>query len=292
MAARPTHSEAALRRLELLSAELAEVRTAAPLDAPADHDADDRDPDHDPDHNPDPESEPSPEAETETEVLPMPGRHAARLPAPPSRRLPSLQPSHVAIVVLVVAAGLLAAAWWVVRAGGNGVAVPPLAATPVAGLQTPATTPTATTTATTAATSVVVDVTGDVRHPGIVVLDLGARVVDAIRAAGGPLKGTDLSTLNQARLLVDGEQIVVGGSPPPGVAASASAASVPAAPLVNLNTATQAELESLPGVGPVTAQSILDWRTANGRFTSVEELLEVDGIGDATLADLAPYVTL
>ena len=279
MAARPTHSEAALRRLELLSAELTAVRTAAPLDDAADHDHD-----HDPDTEP--ESSPSPEAE----VLPMPGRHAARLPAPPSRGLPSLQPSQVAVVVLVVAAGLLAAAWWVVRAGGNGVAVPPLASTtPVAGLQTPATTPTATATA---ATSVVVDVTGDVRHPGIVVLDLGARVVDAIRAAGGPLKGTDLSGLNQARLLVDGEQIVVGGSPPPGVAASASAASVPAAPLVNLNTATQAELESLPGVGPVTAQSILDWRAANGRFTSVEELLEVDGIGDATLADLAPYVTL
>jgi len=277
MAARPTHSEAALRRLELLSTELAGMRTAAPLDDPDDHDPDD--------HDHGPETEPSPEAE----VLPMPGRHAARLPAPPSRRLPSLQQSQVAIVVLVVAAGLLAAAWWVVRPGGNGVAVPPLAATPVAGLQTPATTPTATAAA---ATSVVVDVTGDVRHPGIVVLDLGARVVDAIRAAGGPLKGTDLSTLNQARLLVDGEQIVVGGSPPPGVAASASAASVPAAPLVNLNTATQAELETLPGVGPVTAQSILDWRTANGRFTSVEELLEVDGIGDATLADLAPYVTL
>jgi len=272
MAARPTHSEAALRRLELLSAELAGVRTSAPLvDDSADHD---------------PQTEPAPDEP----VLPMPGRHAARLPAPPSRRLPSVQPAHVAIVVLVVAAGLLAAAWWVVRAGGNGVAVPPLAvATSVAGLQTPAATPTD---AATAATTVVVDVTGDVRHPGIVVLALGARVVDAIRAAGGPLKGTDLSSLNQARLLVDGEQIVVGGSPPPGVAASASAASAPAAPLVNLNTATQAELESLPGVGPVTAQSILDWRTAHGRFTSVEELLEVDGIGDATLADLAPYVTL
>ena len=77
----------------------------------------------------------------------------------------------------------------------------------------------------------------------------------------------------------------------PGVAASA-APSATAPTLVNINTATSAQLEELPGVGPVTAQAIIDWRTTNGGFTSVEELLEVDGIGEATLADLAPYVTI
>jgi len=81
----------------------------------------------------------------------------------------------------------------------------------------------------------------------------------------------------------------------PGVAASAapsSSATGGPTTLVNINTADEAQLETLPGVGPVTAQSIIDWRTENGAFTSVDELLEVDGIGDQTLADLAPYVTI
>jgi competence protein ComEA len=206
-------------------------------------------------------------------------------------RLP-VEPTHLAVLALVVAVGLLGAAWWVVRAGGGGTPVPPAAPLPsVAGLVTPGATDVVAASPS-ASTSVVVDVTGKVRHPGIVVLDAGSRVVDALKAAGGAVRGADLSSLNQARVLVDGEQIVVGTEPAAGIAASASAASVPAAPLINLNTAGEAELESLPGVGPVTAQAILDWRSANGRFTSVEELLEVDGIGDATLAELAPCVTL
>jgi competence protein ComEA len=277
MSARPSPSQAALRRLELLSAELAEVRPSVPERGLEEGD--------------------TVELEAVAPVLPLPGRHAARPPAPapaPRWRLPeglALRPVHLAVLALIVAGGVLLAAWWVVRSGGS-MAVPaagPVTASvsPVAGLATPGAS-----SSPTASSEVVVDVTGRVRRPGIVVLQLGDRVVDALRAAGGPLRGTDLSTLNQARLLVDGEQIVVGGAPVPGVAASASAASAPAAPLVNLNTATQAELESLPGIGPVTAQSILEWREANGRFTSVEELLEVDGIGDATLADIAPYVTL
>jgi competence protein ComEA len=94
-------------------------------------------------------------------------------------------------------------------------------------------------------------------------------------------------------VLVDGEQILVGVPAPAGLAAAAApSAGAPAGPLVNLNTATQAELESLPEVGPVTAQSILQWRSEHGRFSSVDELLEVDGIGDATLGKLAPYVTV
>jgi competence protein ComEA len=103
-----------------------------------------------------------------------------------------------------------------------------------------------------------------------------------------------LGSLNLARVLVDGEQVVVGVGAPPGVAASAAAAptSGAAVPMVDINTASQADLEALPGVGPVTARSILDFRAENGTFTSVDELLEVSGIGDATLARIAPYVTL
>ena len=135
--------------------------------------------------------------------------------------------------------------------------------------------------------------TGKVRRPGIVVLEPGARVVDALDAAGGARRGADLAGLNLARLLVDGEQIVVGVPPPPGPAASAAGSPGPdPGALVNLNTASLAELDELPGVGPVTAQAIVDWRTGNGGFRSVDQLLDVDGIGEKTLADLAPLVTV
>lgn len=139
-------------------------------------------------------------------------------------------------------------------------------------------------------------VAGEVRRPGLVVLPTGSRVADAVEAAGGARRGTDLTTLNLARPLVDGEQVVVGapagtaagGGPLPGPGAGPGAAGG----LVDLNTADQALLETLPGVGPVTATAILDWRAEHGGFTAVEELLEVDGIGDATLEDLAPLVTV
>jgi competence protein ComEA len=144
--------------------------------------------------------------------------------------------------------------------------------------------------------TIVVDVAGKVRRPGIATLPLGSRVVDALEAAGGARPGVRLGTLNLARVLTDGEQVVVGVPAPPGVAASAAdapgAGTAGDTPMVNLNTATQAELEELPGVGPVTAQSILAFRSENGAFTAVDELLEVSGIGDATLAKIAPYVTL
>ena len=145
--------------------------------------------------------------------------------------------------------------------------------------------------------SVTVDVAGKVRRPGIVVLGAGARVTDALAAAGGARKGVDLTPLNLARVLVDGEQIVVGGpARPPGAAGAAAGTGTgnggAAGPLVNLNTAGQTELESLPQVGPVTAQSIIAWRDAHGGFTSVDELLEVDGIGQKTLEQITPHVTV
>ena len=137
-----------------------------------------------------------------------------------------------------------------------------------------------------------VDVAGKVRRPGIAVLPAGSRVVDALKAAGGARRGVDLTSLNLARPVVDGEQILVGVAPAAGVAGSLGSPAPAAGRLVNLNTADQPTLETLPGVGPVTAEAILAWRTDNGGFTSVDELLEVDGIGEATLADLAPLVTL
>ncbi|HLK95874.1 MAG TPA: helix-hairpin-helix domain-containing protein [Nocardioidaceae bacterium] len=149
---------------------------------------------------------------------------------------------------------------------------------------------------------VVVDVTGKVRTPGLVSLPAGSRVADALEAAGGTRPAVDVTALNLARPVLDGEQILVGvpparWPPQPAVPAPASpgapaAPASPAAAPVNLNTATLEQLDTLPGIGPVTGQAILDWRAANGAFTSVDELLEVDGIGDVTLADLRDQVTV
>ncbi|MGW0733855.1 helix-hairpin-helix domain-containing protein [Streptomyces sp. NPDC002851] len=148
---------------------------------------------------------------------------------------------------------------------------------------------------------IVVDVSGKVRRPGIHQLPQGSRVADALRAAGGVRKGTDLSALNRARVLVDGEQVVVGapgGAVPPASGGSASAAASggagpgsvsggagPAGP-VSLNSATVEQLDTLPGVGPVLAQHIVDYRTQHGGFRSVDELREVNGIGDRRFAEL------
>ena len=152
---------------------------------------------------------------------------------------------------------------------------------------------------------VVVSVVGLVHRPGLVTLDSGARIADALTAAGGTLDGADLIGLNMARRVSDGEQIVVGITSPPG-APTAMGSSItaphgqspapagdtgPAPPgLVNLNTATPEELDALPGVGPVTASAIIAWREANGRFTGIDQLGEVDGIGPARLEKLRDLV--
>jgi competence protein ComEA len=140
--------------------------------------------------------------------------------------------------------------------------------------------------------AVVVDVAGKVRDPGIAVLRQGARVIDALRAAGGVRPGVDLGGLNLARVLTDGEQVVVGVPAVAGPGPSPPESGSPVTGLVNINTADQMTLESLPDVGPVTAQAIITWRSQHGGFTSVDQLLDVDGIGDVTLAKLTPYVTI
>ena len=149
-------------------------------------------------------------------------------------------------------------------------------------------------------------VVGQVRHPGVVTLTAGARVEDAVQAVGGATEKADLAVMNLARKVVDGERIVVpkpGEKVPtadpvadPGAAGAGagsgdagSGAAVPGSP-VDLNTATVAQLDALPGVGPVIAGRIVAWRQENGRFTSVDDLSEVQGIGDATMARHRPLV--
>lgn len=147
---------------------------------------------------------------------------------------------------------------------------------------------------------IVVDVSGKVRRPGIRQLPSGSRVVDALRAAGGVRAGADLTGLNRARVLMDGEQIVVGAPSGPsteggagGVALGSSSSSGGGGSVagpISLNTATVEQLDTLPGVGPVLAQHIVDYRAQHGGFRSIDELREVNGIGDRRFADLQPLV--
>nr|BBX81507.1 membrane protein [Mycobacterium florentinum] len=159
---------------------------------------------------------------------------------------------------------------------------------------------------------VVVSVVGLVHKPGLVTLTPGARIADAVQAAGGAMDGADTIGLNMARPLGDGEQIVVGLAPVSGqptalgssvTAGSAPGTKTPAPPgpvkgsvrpkageVLDLNTATVEQLDDLPGVGPVTAAAIVGWRQTNGKFTSVDQLAEVDGIGPSRLDKLRALV--
>ena len=143
---------------------------------------------------------------------------------------------------------------------------------------------------------VVVDVAGAVARPGLVRLRGGDRVADAVAAAGGVTAEAEIAGLNQARVVADGEQVRVpraGEAPPPSPATpggtGGAAAGGPASP-VDLNRATLAELDTLPGVGPATATAIIAWRDENGRFRRVDDLLEVPGIGPTRLERLRPLV--
>jgi len=261
------------------------------------------------------DGEPPVEPPVEPAVVPPPGRHSRgrpvalsgrgvawlqdRLPATLQGRV-SLGVGHVAVLAVVVAIALAVTAYVTIRARPTSTAVPqprtsPATAPSGSASSLPSAVPAGAPAAgePSPAGSVVVDVAGKVRRPGVTTLPAGSRVVDAIRKAGGARAGVDLTSLNLARILVDGEQILVGKAAAPGVAASASTqAGVDGGALVNLNTGTLEQLDGLPGVGPVTAQKILDWRAAHGAFTAVDELLEIDGIGEKTLAEMAPHLTL
>lgn len=132
-----------------------------------------------------------------------------------------------------------------------------------------------------------VHVLGAVARPGLYVLDLDARLVDAVAAAGGATDDADLAAVNLARVLADGEQIIV---PTVGATAEASGASAPGDDLIDLNTADQAALETLPRIGPALAERIIAWRDENGRFASVDDLLSVPGIGEKLLAGIREAV--
>jgi competence protein ComEA len=236
-------------------------------------------------------------------------------------RLDDLEPPrrftrwHLGVVVVVLLVGLVWGAWSWVRARPEAVAAPTTvqtASVPTAsGAASPA--PSSGTPASGAGAGPagpVVHVLGAVKHPGLVRLKVGARVEDAIEAAGGLRPNADPDELNLAQPLDDGVQVVVGtrahpagdvrsgsgsggggGSGGAGSGGSAdSGGSTGTGASVDLNRAGLEQLDSLPGVGPVTAQRILDWRQQHGRFSRTEELQEVDGIGPKTYARIAPHV--
>ncbi|MFI9718326.1 helix-hairpin-helix domain-containing protein [Streptomyces sp. NPDC052396] len=233
-----------------------------------------------------------------------------------------MEPRTLAAIGIALVLAVLLAVWHFWAGRPSAVRAPeretPAAASPApvrapAGLPPPAAAPGAAPAAVRpggAAGTVVVDVSGKVWHPGVQRLPPGSRVADALEAAGGPRPGVDLTGLNRARILTDGEQIVVGapqpttapngppapGGPggvpaPPGApgAAAGRGKALPAAP-VSLNTATAEQLVTLPGIGPALARHIVDYRTEHGGFRSVDELRQVHGIGARRFGELRSLV--
>ncbi|GAA1598541.1 ComEA family DNA-binding protein [Kribbella sancticallisti] len=195
----------------------------------------------------------------------------------------TLAPRHLVVIAVILLVGLVWGGCSVFRARPETVpesrpSSAIVSGSPVAGPSSPST------------ATVVVHVAGKVRRPGLIRVKSGSRVADVLAAAGGALPGVDLSSLNLARPVTDGEQIVVGvpttavptGAPQPAGPGTTS-------PL-DLNSATLAQLETLPGVGPVLAQRILAWRTEHGRFTTTDELQEVPGVGPKKFESLKPHV--
>ena len=138
------------------------------------------------------------------------------------------------------------------------------------------------------ATQLIINVAGKVLNPGVYQLPQGSRVIDALKAAGNQLRGVDISDINLARVLVDGEQILIGASKHTSLKAKPKKVTVDN-PL-DLNQATLAQLDTLPGIGPVTSQRIIDYRKKVGRINSVDELKKISGLGGAKFEEIKPLL--
>ncbi|MCZ7534525.1 MAG: ComEA family DNA-binding protein [Acidimicrobiia bacterium] len=232
---------------------------------------------------------------------PRPGLPDGRL-ADLGDRLRALRGDPRLGAVAVVAVALAAGAFWFRSATatptGQGTSEQETAETTTSAVEVASASAPGPTTQT-APIAVVVHVAGAVRRPGVATLPTGSRVVDAIDAAGGGLRDADLDRLNLAAPLVDGEKVLVArvGDPPTPVSMTASGgsgtgtATEPSAPL-DLNAATQAELEELPGIGPTLAAAIIDERDRRGGFTDVAQLQQVSGIGESRYAQIRDLVAV
>jgi competence protein ComEA len=208
-------------------------------------------------------------------------------------RLDTLSRGELAGLILVVVVTLGGAGLWYARSLPKPVALaaspaPPVAASGSGSASVSSGSP--------SAAPIIVDVTGWVRRPGVYEFEAGDRVVDALNRAGGAREGADLTLLNLAAPLTDGTQVIVAkeGAAPAGtsVGTGGTGSTAGGAALVNINTAGESELETLSGVGPVTAAAIIQYRTEHGPFASVDDLMDVSGIGPATLEELRPQVTV
>jgi competence protein ComEA len=207
-------------------------------------------------------------------------------------RLDSLSRGELAGLVVVVVATLFGAGLWYMRSLPRPVdiAAPADALSPVVSQI-----PDATGSLSPSPAPIIVDVAGWVRRPGVYEFSSGDRVIDAVNRAGGARNGADLTSLNLAAPLTDGTQIVIpkpGATVPGGTGSSDTGTASGATALINVNTASETELEDLPGVGPVTAAAIIDYRTQNGPFAAVDDLIDVSGIGPSTLEQIRPFATV
>ncbi|MGC1511969.1 MAG: helix-hairpin-helix domain-containing protein [Acidimicrobiales bacterium] len=193
-----------------------------------------------------------------------------------------VKPTRWAFVAVAVVAAALVGVLLVRRQ-----APPPELSLPMAGTAAEAA---VASTTTTTAPELVVHAAGAVRRPGVYRVPPTARVVDLIEQAGGPTEAAQLDAMNLAALLVDGQRVHVPrlGEVVPG--ASVAELGTPSGSVIDLNTATAEQLDTLPGIGPATARSILEERRRKGRFGSVDDLLDVRGIGEAKLAEIRPLV--
>lgn len=208
-------------------------------------------------------------------------------------RLDTLSRGELAALMLVVVLTLGGAAFWYMRSLPRPVQIAAPAPDGLAPGSASVTTSPSSASSSPSPAGLIVDVSGWVLHPGVYEFTAGQRVIDAVRRAGGARRGADLGAINLAAPLVDGSQIVVpraGGGPGPG--GSGVVTGPGGVALININSASQQQLETLSGVGPVLAAAIVAYRTQHGPFHSVDDLLDVSGIGPATLQALRPQVTV
>ncbi|MEJ3652706.1 ComEA family DNA-binding protein [Actinomycetes bacterium KLBMP 9759] len=260
------------------------------------------------------EPEPPPRLELPPEPPPEPPPRGLRRFVPPALRGARLDPGRPGATAVVAAAAVAAAAVmfgvWSARPQAEPVAALPAVSVAEQASSRPASDPDPPPAGSSSGSSsgapvgsaevppgpLVVSVSGKVARPGLVQVPAGARVADAINAAGGALPGTDLAGVNLARRLADGEQVAVGVPPaadtaavPPGAGGARGSGPVGK---VDLNVASVEQLDALPGVGPVTAERIVEWRSTHGRFARVEQLREIEGIGERRFGQLRGLVTV
>ncbi len=206
-------------------------------------------------------------------------------------RLDTLSRGELAGLIVVLVATLAGVGFWYSRSLPKPIQIAETPAPAVAAPASPTVAGASASGASAAPAELMVDVAGLVREPGVYAFEPGSRVIDAIDRAGGAKAGADLTLLNLAAPLIDGQQILVQkeGAAAPG---TSGVPGVGGATLVNINTADQTTLETLNGVGPALATAIIQYRTEHGPFTTVDQLDDVSGIGPATLEKLRPQVTV